>query len=277
MVPRIALIATLLATLPLHAAPGFVFRSVDGVTVKVSKGRIRASDSEGAFIIDTVKRKLVIVDFINRRYASGGIATLCKTVDDWKKRTALAASRKFLEMNNVIFVPSNTRDTIVKAGETVYFDESDRGIEVVPKGKSQSIGGYPTKRYVLKQEGWPVMDIWLATDPALATLVKTIDSEFIRQMEKCGIGPTAIDYEWIGYENRVEQSNQYTDLISKGWVMKRRDRQSNVVVHELESGRPAEIDPLVFQPPGDFSKIPVTVMVDFLIQEVVLQGEDEDE
>lgn len=258
---------------PLEAlASGYAGVDTSGSRVEVLNGTVAMHNALGAFIIDSKKREVRIIDHTRGQYAEASVEELCEAVllatsSNPNTPTKLSEATGYLRSTRpVVNVPSNTSTTVLESGQWMALEEQpDRGIEIEERGPSDEIAGYPTRRYLVRRFGVPQLDVWIAETRAFTRMLAKFDARVVQRLERCGLGPAAVDYELVGPKKIVEASAQYIELMKRGWIMKRKNLENGEVIFEMRSFGPAPVSAASFEAPPGYREISMTRLVETVV------------
>lgn len=200
-----------------------------------------SNETAGMDVMFNVNQKsLILIDHVNREYASGTFQAYCDAVKTW---TVGATSNITLEQKKMM--------------EDYYAKQAAKPfpkVTIVEDNSGGNIAGYSTKKYKVLVDGKLYEEKWLTQDPSLSELLMLMNkvAELSEQMVKCA-------EPMQGYfEKLPENAKEYKDLELSGIELKsvsyefgRPSAENEVISIEKRSSLDSE-----FSMPGEYDQLP---------------------
>ncbi|MEM6531369.1 MAG: hypothetical protein AAF654_02030 [Myxococcota bacterium] len=245
---RTLAILLLVVTVPSLAHAGWIIQDSSGATVKIQSGKLRMDIREGAYIVDSESGTITVVAHPIKKWARSSVNRMC------------AAVRKIASVNEVS--PESVRryeeTTLGKNGKGGF---RSKGVKVNKTGRGPTVGGMPTQRMEVTNDGEPVFEILITNYRPMQLSLSDFNRRLIFQLEKCGLGWTALSSETTGQTDAVSQSRAYQRLLTSGWIVSKKDLVSGEVITKTTDIQSSRVDFSEFRPPSGYKEIPMKKML----------------
>ncbi len=203
----------------------------DGATAYFADGKMRMVDTEGrgeTVIYDFKKREITVIDEESKTYMRGSFDEFCELMKKLWARVSEA-------MGSMGFDEKESKPPVVTFKAT---------------GQMGMIAGYESEKYYVYADGSMYEEVWISHDPSLKNLIAIMKDyvKYADDIRRCAGGDS----------DAVEDSPEYAQLYSKGWIMKSMSRTEEVesAPNEVVSIEKKKYSPADFQPPKGYTKKP---------------------
>ncbi|MEO1482483.1 MAG: hypothetical protein AAFU77_10290 [Myxococcota bacterium] len=239
---------TALLLFPVLAHAGWIITDRSGATVKIQSGKLRMDIPQGSYIVDSEANTITVVAHPIRKFAKSTPSRMCNTV------------RKLVSVNEVSPESgSGYESTTIGRNRSGGF--KSRGIKVRRVGNGPKVGSVPTQRLEITNDGSPVFEIMITDYRPMQLSLSDFNRRMIFQLEKCGLGWTALSAETTGQTDAVSQSRAYQRLLTSGWIVSKKDLVSGEVITKTTDIRSTRVDFSEFKPPRGYTEIPMKKMI----------------
>jgi hypothetical protein len=175
---------------------GWMMQEKEGDQALISKGRLKSSANNIAWILDGPDNKVYFVDGHEKTYATGTVEDYCGATADLVEQT----------MKNLPAEQRKTLEQMMKKD-----NEARHTVTVMGAGDGGSVAGLKTVKYKVEVDGELYEEIWLATDSDLLNEFKSL-KPLLRKFSACA--------STFGTEFTPENSPEYLQLMDRGVEVK---------------------------------------------------------
>jgi hypothetical protein len=203
----------LLLVVPCVVHAGWAVTEPDGSESLISKGRMRASWDNGASILDANSSTVVMIDDMNRTYASGTVDELCAQI-----KSSVESMMGDMPAEQKAMV-----QRMMGHGKTPE-------VKIVDKGAGEKIGGFATKRYDVVADGKLYQQLWITDNKDLVAECKPV-MLLMARFSQClaSVNP-------MGGTSDPEATPEYAKIFERGVVVRSVDAGE-----QEEGGEPEEM------------------------------------